>query len=206
MKPKLKFPEIYAATNNKNKLEEFFSFFVSHGIEISIKASPIRLENVENALTLEENAFKKAYFLFEEGYKPVFSDDTGLFLPFLDGIPGVYSSRFAGNNATYSSNRRKLMELLKELPIEKRRAYFKTVICWINLKGEVHYFQGKVEGFVLTEERGIHNFGYDPIFLYPPLGKTFGEITLEYKNRISHRSKALQSFMEFLETYESIHF
>ncbi|MGB4730443.1 MAG: RdgB/HAM1 family non-canonical purine NTP pyrophosphatase [Candidatus Hydrothermia bacterium] len=206
MRLKLKCPEIYAATNNRNKIEEFRSFFELFHIQFNIVPSPLKLEKLEDGTTLEENAYKKACFLSDKGYKSVFSDDTGLFLPFLDGIPGIFSSRFSGGSATYESNRSKLMDLTIGVSFERRKAYFKTVICFIAPSGETHFFTGIAEGFVLSEERGEYRFGYDPIFLYPPLGRTFGELPLETKNKISHRAKALSQFVQFLIHNEGILF
>uniref|UniRef100_A0A7C2PL84 dITP/XTP pyrophosphatase n=1 Tax=candidate division WOR-3 bacterium TaxID=2052148 RepID=A0A7C2PL84_UNCW3 len=195
----MSFRKIFVATNNPDKIEEFSDFFNRLSIGLTIVPSPLKLKDVEDGFTLEENAFKKASNLYEAGFSPVFSDDTGLFLPFLDGIPGVRSSRFAGTSATYEENRKKLIETVKCLPLEKRFAYFKTVICFINSSGEVHYFTGRVEGYILTEERGENKFGYDPIFLYPKLGRTFGELPLALKNKISHRAIALMRFVNFLK-------
>jgi len=191
--------KLYVASNNANKLSEFAHFFESYNLEINLVPSPISLKSVEDGLTLEENAFKKALHLYNAGFYPVFSDDTGLFLPYLDGIPGVRSSRFAGENASYEENRKKLINTVKDLPFEHRFAYFKTVICYINSSGAIKFFVGYAHGYILTEERGDNNFGYDPVFLYPPLGKTFGELPLYIKNRISHRAKALLKFAEFLK-------
>lgn len=201
----MSYRKIFIATNNPNKLEEFSDFFNRHGVSLSFVPSPLELKDVEDGLTLEENAFKKTRHLYEAGFHPVFSDDTGLFLPFLDGIPGIRSSRFAGTSATYEENRKKLIEIVRRFPFEKRFAYFKTVICYINSSGEVHYFTGLVEGYILTEERGENKFGYDPIFLYPKLGRTFGELTLALKNKISHRAVALMGFVGFLKN-ESLSF
>jgi len=192
----LSYRRIYIASTNPHKIKELNLLFSQYTIEILSAPIPIP-EDVENAFTLEENAFKKANFLFEKGYAPVISDDTGLFLPYLDGIPGVFSSRFSGEKKNYDENRKKLLEIVKAIPFEKRKAYFKTVICFIDYDGKPYFFTGTVEGFIVTCERGDNKFGYDPIFLYPPLGKTFGEIDIKTKNEISHRGKALKAFLNF---------
>jgi XTP/dITP diphosphohydrolase len=189
--------KIYIATGNSNKLLEISNFFKGTQVEFLIPPIPVPKE-VETGQTLEENSYLKAKFLYDRGYSPVISDDTGLFLPHLGGIPGIYSSRFAGPNASYEDNRKKLLNIVRVLPFHLRIAYFKTVICYINKSGLIHYFQGKVDGFILDEERGFNLFGYDPIFLYPPLGCSFGELTIDLKNAISHRGKALLELKNFL--------
>lgn len=196
---------IFIASNNQDKIREVQDFFNYQRLKTQLILPPIKIDVEEDGLTLKENAYKKTKFLYDKGYFPCFADDTGLFLPHLDGIPGVKSSRFAGDKATYEDNRRMLLEILREVPFEKRYAYFKTVICFIDLHGRNHFFEGTVNGFIILEERGENKFGYDPIFLCPELGLTFGELDLTLKNKISHRAKALSKFTSFLLN-ESLHF
>ncbi|MGB9825010.1 MAG: RdgB/HAM1 family non-canonical purine NTP pyrophosphatase [Candidatus Hydrothermia bacterium] len=193
----MSFLKIYIASGNQDKILEISTFF--HSINIQFFSSPLPLpKEIETGYTLEENSYLKAKYLYDHGFCPVISDDTGLFLPYLGGIPGIYSSRFAGPSATYEDNRKKLLNTVRFLPFHLRIAYFKTVICYINSEGGVYFFEGKVEGFILDEERGSNLFGYDPIFLYPPLGRTFGELPINLKNSISHRGKALLELKNFL--------
>ena len=193
----MSFLNIFIASGNPDKLREISVFF--HNTNLKFHPSPLPLpKDIEIGYTLEENSYLKAKYLFDRGFSPVISDDTGLFLPHLGGIPGIFSSRFAGTGATYNDNRKKLLNIVRLHPFHLRIAYFKTVICYINSKGDVHFFEGKVEGFILDEERGSNLFGYDPIFLYPPLGCTFGELPIDLKNTISHRGKALLELKNFL--------
>lgn len=193
--------KIYFASKNQDKLREIEDILS----EINFRITPCSVDfptNLETGETLEENAYIKAKYLYEQGFAPVLADDTGLFLPYLGGIPGVHSSRFAGPSATYEENRVKLLNLVRNLSFPLRFAFFKTVICFITYSGSVHFFRGTVDGFIVDEARGDYTFGYDPIFLYPQLGKTFGELPLTLKNRISHRGKALTEFILFLREHE----
>jgi len=191
----------YLASTNKDKLKELEEVVNPFGIELKFPLyENISFDVAETGDTLRENALIKAEYLYKIVKKPVISDDTGLFVDYLDGMPGVFSSRFAGEKATYLENRKKLLSLLQGIPFHKRSAKFKTVIC-LYMDGETHFFEGQTNGFITTEERGDSGFGYDSIFLYPPLGKTFGEIPLYLKNRISHRGKAIKALLDFLEKF-----
>ncbi len=192
---------LYFASKNPDKHREIEEILT--GLNLCIKPPSINFPpNLESGETLKENAYIKAKFLYDYGFAPVFADDTGLFLPHLGGLPGVNSSRFAGPRATYEENRIKLLNLVKNLGFHQRVAYFKTVICLITTKGNVHFFTGKVEGFIIDEMRGDYTFGYDPLFLYPQLGMTFGELPLALKNKISHRGKAFNQMILFLREHE----
>lgn len=124
---------------------------------------------------------------------PVISDDSGIFIEALNGFPGIHSAEFQRENPDYLE---KILELMKDK--ENRNAYFHCVIVFINEEGESYVFEGKVEGKISSEIRGNKGFGYDPIFYYEPLKKTFGEIEMEVKNRISHRAIALKKLRDFL--------
>lgn len=198
---KLNFRKFFFASKNLDKLREiqqFLSALQIHVVPVAISFP----QNLETGETLEENAYIKAKYLYEQGYAPVLADDTGLFLPYLGGIPGVHSSRFAGQFATYEENRTKLLNLVRNLSFPLRFAFFKTVICLITSSGSTYFFSGIVDGFIVDELRGDYTFGYDPLFLYPQLGKTFGELPLTLKNRISHRGKALSELILFLRKHE----
>jgi XTP/dITP diphosphohydrolase len=115
----------------------------------------------------------------------------------LNGQPGVYSARFAGENATYEDNNKKLLKLLEGVPYEKRKAYFKTVIAVVEREKET-LLEGKLEGYILDRHRGKNGFGYDPIFYVDDLGKTLAELTMEEKNKISHRANALVKLKNYI--------
>lgn len=187
--------ELVVATHNPDKLKEIQD--ILHPLPFKmISSGALGLSPpVEDGLTLQENAYIKARITSEQTGLPAIADDTGLMVDALGGMPGVFSSRFAGPNATYAENRKKLLDLLSGTP--QRNARFITCIAlWIPGQPP-RLFTGKVEGWITREERGSGGFGYDPIFLYPPLGATFGELPIWVKNRISHRARALQALLDF---------
>ncbi|HHW57272.1 MAG TPA: XTP/dITP diphosphatase [Clostridia bacterium] len=190
--------KVVIATNNYHKVKEIKNFFKGYPIEIySMIDLGIREEISETASTIEENAFIKAHFLKDKVDGIIIADDTGLFVEYLNGEPGVYSARFAGENATYEENNEKLLKLLKGVPYEKRKAYFKTVIAVIDGEKEV-LLEGVLEGHILEYPKGKNGFGYDPIFYVDDIGKTLAELTLEEKNKISHRAQALGKLKNYL--------
>lgn len=154
---------------------------------------------VEDGKTLEENALKKAQELHKLTKGIVIADDTGLYVDVLKGEPGVYSARYAGENATYAENNKLLLNKLKDVPVEKRTAYFKTVIAVILEDGSRLMAEGICRGTIAFQERGKRGFGYDPLFVVEGLDKTFSEMTQEEKNKISHRANALNNLREKLE-------
>ncbi len=188
------------ATRNPDKFREIKSIispFIKEVLFLREIAPDLRTD--ETSLTLHENALKKAQEAFRETKMPSIAEDTGLFVMGIDGAPGVFSSRFAGEGASYEENRKKLLDLLKGADFSTRRAYFKTVaVAIVNEKTRITS-EGLVEGVIVKSERGGKGFGYDPLFLYPPLGKTFAEIEEEVKNKISHRYKALTRLMAVLK-------
>lgn len=154
---------------------------------------------VEDGETLEENALKKAEELHKLTGGIVIADDTGLYVDALNGEPGVYSARYAGQGAAYADNNKLLLSRLKDLPIEKRTAYFKTVIAVILEDGTKLMAEGICRGYIGLEERGRRGFGYDPLFVPEGKDKTFAEMSEEEKNKISHRSNALKNLKGKLE-------
>ena len=187
---------ITIGTKNKNKFEEIVKYL--NIPTINFKQLPANIpEAPENSNTLEGNALQKAKFYYELLKTPVIADDTGLFVEALNGEPGVFSARYAGENATYKQNRIKLLEKLQE--IDNRNAYFKTVICFYN--GETkHFFEGITKGIITGKEKGQNGFGYDPVFLVPEFNKTYAEMSFDEKLKISHRSKALDKLKLFLKS------
>lgn len=185
------------ATNNKHKLEE-----ITHQakgiIEIqSLGEVGIQEEIPETHETLIENAIEKAMHIYNKYGYNCFADDTGLEIDALDGRPGVYSARYAGENCSFEDNTNKV--LLEMGETQNRKARFRTVIAMVE-DGKVQTFEGQVEGSIIETKTGSLGFGYDPIFLPDGYDKTFAEMSLDLKNTISHRAKALEKFIEYLGT------
>ncbi len=188
--------KLVLATRNKNKIEEMKALVSGLGIEILSTLDFPELEEVdEDQPTLEGNALKKARYVHSITGLPSLSDDTGLEVDALDGAPGVYSARYAGENVTYQDN---VLKILTELEGEKERsARFRTVVALVTSEDE-NLFHGVCNGEILTEQRGDKGFGYDPVFKPEGYDQTFAELSSEIKNEISHRGRAVQKFIEFL--------
>ena len=196
------------ATNNKHKLAEVRAALADAEVEI-VSLSEVGLEGdiPETADTLQGNALQKAQWVWErvmrsevggQSYDGVFADDTGLEVEALDGAPGVYSARYAGEHCSFDDNIDKLLTALDGK--ENRRACFRTVICLIE-NGESRYFEGRVDGHILTERHSNgEGFGYDPVFMPDRFAVSFAEMPLDVKNRISHRGLAVKKLVEFLTT------
>tara|TARA_B100000579_G_scaffold437816_1_gene469193 strand:+ start:3977 stop:4558 length:582 start_codon:yes stop_codon:yes gene_type:complete len=190
--------QICFVTGNKNKLQEIQQLLFSFKI-ISLHDLNFFDDIPETENTIEGNAFLKANFINNKFNIDCFSDDTGLFIDSLDGLPGVKSARFAGENSNSEEN---ISLVLKSLENKKSRtATFKTVICLI-INNRKHFFEGSVPGTITEQKSGESGFGYDPIFIPFGYNKTFSEMTIEEKNLISHRSKAVQKLIKFLNSYE----
>lgn len=157
------------------------------------------IDVVEDGKSLKENAYKKAKTYFDLAKVPTISDDTGLFVEALDNRPGIYAHRYAGEDATYKDNRDKLLSELKDK--DNRDAYFKTLVCYIDENGKDYYFEGILEGTITKEEIGQYEFGYDQIFLPKGSDRTLGQMTEKEINQISHRSKAIESFVKFYKEH-----
>ncbi|MEE9443647.1 MAG: XTP/dITP diphosphatase [candidate division Zixibacteria bacterium] len=185
--------KLVLATNNQDKVREMKNLLDDLDIEIlTSKDFDDFPEIEETGTTLEENAILKAEGIFKATGLPSLADDSGLEVDALGGAPGVYSSRYAGPDCSYEDNNRKLIKEMTGIEKEKRTARFQCVIAICIGENDTKLVDGKAEGFI-TEESSefIHGFGYDPVFYYPPLSKTFAEITLEEKNEVSHRGIAL---------------
>lgn len=190
--------KLVLASRNKHKIAEMQEILKGLGIEVLSALDFPQLEDVdEDQPTLEGNALKKARYVHEQTGLPALSDDTGLEVEALDGAPGVYSARYAGQNVTYQDN---VMKLLKELDgVDKRSAQFRTVVALVD--GDQEYtFEGVCKGEILTEQKGDKGFGYDPVFQPTGYELTFAELDASVKNEISHRGRAVQKFVEFLKT------
>lgn len=184
------------ATNNKHKLTEVRSL-VDGSIEIVSLSDIGCSEDIpETAATIEGNASQKAFYVFNKFGIDCFADDTGLEVEALNGRPGVYSARYAGEGCSFDDNIDKILLELKG--IKNRSACFRTVISLI-INGVEHQFEGRVDGLLLEERRGIKGFGYDPVFQPSGSDKTFAEMSPEMKNKISHRGIAVRKLVDFLE-------
>lgn len=185
------------ATNNQHKLKELQAILGDHFELLSLKNIGCFEEIPEDYPTLEENARQKAFHIYEKYGYSCFADDTGLEIDALNGEPGVYSARYAGEAKDPQANMDKVLEKLQNT--ENRKARFRTVISLI-LDGEEKQFEGIVEGEITREKRGDSGFGYDPVFLPNGYKNTFAEMDLSEKNKISHRARAVQKLVEYLKT------
>ncbi len=153
----------------------------------------------EDGVTFLDNALKKARFVSEWTGELSLADDSGLEVEALQGRPGVYSSRYSGQDATDETNNNKLIQELRGIPFEKRKAVFRCVMVLYHPTGHYDFFEGVLEGFIGFENEGTNGFGYDPLFFVPELRKTVAQLQLEEKNRISHRAKALKELKKYLQ-------
>lgn len=192
--------KIVFASNNKNKVQEIQNQ-VPESIQIVTLEEIGCFEDIEETgITLEENAIIKANYVTEKYDLPCFADDTGLEIEALNGEPGVYSARYAGEEKNSEANMQKVLKNLNG--VSNRKAQFKTVIA-LNINNEQYLFTGTVEGEIRNEQKGTNGFGYDPIFEPEYLGKTFAEMTLEDKNKMSHRGRAVEKLITFLSKIET---
>lgn len=185
------------ATNNKHKLTEIKDIVRGLYDVKGLHETGILEEIPEPYETLQENAIAKVTFIYEKYGFECFADDTGLEIESLDGRPGVYSARYAGEGCSFDDNVKKV---LAELEGHKnRKASFRTVIALLQ-NGQIHTFEGEVPGEITTERHGNEGFGYDPIFLPSGFSQTFAEMPLSLKNTISHRARALEKFLYYLKS------
>lgn len=197
--------KILIATTNTGKLREIKALFENFAQEknillLSLKEMPeIPFTVEENGKTFEENALIKARAYANFFQMPVLADDSGLCVEALNGEPGVYSARYAGEKANDLANNQKLLKNLEN--IENRKAYFECAAVFY--QNEFMYFcgKGRIEGKILTQMRGNNGFGYDPLFEIPSCGKTLAELSLEEKNQFSHRKKAFESVLQYLKEH-----
>ncbi len=191
---------IVIATHNKNKLSEMKFILKPLGMKIkSLFDFPEIGDIPEIGNSLEENALIKARAVFELTGLSALSDDTGLEVDALNGEPGVYSARWAGENCSYLDNVKKLINKIKSIPLDKRNAQFRTVMAFVN-KNVEHTEEGIIKGLILDTAKGVGGFGYDPVFYIPLKRKTFAEMSLDEKGKISHRGLALNNMLIYLKT------
>ncbi len=192
--------KLILSSGNAHKIKEIKEILKDLNIEI-VSKDDLGFKDLdvdEDKDTLEGNAFKKAEELSKLVNGIVIADDTGLFVNALNGAPGVYSARYSGENATDKGNNELLLKNLKDVPMEKRTAYFKTVIAIILEDGLKLKAEGICKGRIGFEAHGTNGFGYDPLFIVEGLGKSFGEMTDEEKNSLSHRANALRNLKNVL--------
>jgi XTP/dITP diphosphohydrolase len=187
--------ELLVATHNEHKKEEIQQILGSDCVVKSLTDYNIHEEIVEDGDSFHANALIKAKYCFEKTGIPSLGDDSGLVVEALDGRPGIFSARYAGDH-DFAKNIEKVLEEMQG--IENRKAYFVTVLCYYDENG-AQYFEGRVHGNLLTENKGFKGFGYDPIFVPEGYERTFAEMDPEDKNKISHRKQALDLFMDFLK-------
>ena len=193
--------KIIIATHNKDKLKELHHSLKDLDLELlSLEEYKNVGEIIENGKTLEENALIKARAVYKITGLPAIADDTGLEVDALKGAPGVYTARFAGEGCSYDDNVNKMLKVMKDVPLEERNAKFRTVIAFVYKKMEL-LAEGSVEGIIAVNKKGLAGFGYDPIFYVHAEGKTFAEMSIEKKNIISHRGRAILSLKGKLRSY-----
>jgi XTP/dITP diphosphohydrolase len=187
------------ASKNKHKLSEIKDLFNESGlahIDLQSVVEDDRIDDIpEDFETIEENAAAKAEFIYNRYNTNVFADDTGLEIEALDGRPGVYSARYAGENCSFEDNVNKILDELNG--ITNRKAVFRTVICLI-INNRSHYFEGRVEGEITLDKRGEKGFGYDPVFKPTGSDLTYAEMPLSEKNLTSHRAMAVKQMIAYL--------
>ncbi|UCD18584.1 MAG: XTP/dITP diphosphatase [Candidatus Zixiibacteriota bacterium] len=191
--------QLVLATQNKDKIREIKNLLQDLPVTILTCDDFLDFPDIEETgETLEENAVLKAGGIAKFTGLATLADDSGLEVEALGGAPGVFSSRYAGPGCTYADNNRKLLREMKDIPEGKRAARFRAVIAIVWDADKVETVEGRAEGKIITENRGVDGFGYDPVFFYPPAGKTFAEMTLDEKNSVSHRGKALLAARELI--------
>lgn len=191
--------KLLLGSTNPHKLQEIKPLFDELNIALLSLADMDPIPEIEeDGLTFEANAAIKARICFEAFKMPVFADDSGLEVKALAGAPGVYSARYAGEHSDYLANNMLLLKNMQNIPENERQARFVCTVCYKDAHSEL-YFTGSSEGIILNEFRGTGGFGYDPLFYIPHLGKTYAQLSMEEKNILSHRGKAIAKFVKYLK-------
>lgn len=185
------------ATQNQHKRDEVQAILGKHVEVVSLADLNFHDELPETHATLEENALEKAQFIYRKFSTNCFSEDTGLEIEALNGEPGVYSARYAGEGKNANDNIQLVLKKLRGF--KNRKAHFRTVVCLVS-NGRHYFFEGIVKGTIAIEPSGVSGFGYDPVFIPEGYDKTFAVMTGEEKNSISHRRRAIDKMKEFVET------
>ena len=190
--------DIIVATNNQGKVKEIKNILYPHNVMSQMEIG-VDIDVEETGSTFVENAFLKARALKPYTNCAIIADDSGLMVDYLNGDPGVFTARYAGENTTPMQGIEKLLKNLDGVPFEGRGARFVSVIALILPDGSEYSFEGECSGYITNILKGENGFGFDPVFYYPPLDKTFAELTDDEKNSVSHRSAAIAKLSEFLE-------
>lgn len=200
--------KLIIASNNQGKINEIKKVLDNMPIDVlSLRDIGLNIDVEEDGITFEENAKKKSKEIYKELIKRgesnfiVMADDSGLEVEYLNGEPGVYSARYAGEHGNDKKNNEKLLLNLKDIGYDNRKARFVCQLALIDDRNIYKSVTGTVNGYILEEERGCDGFGYDPLFLYEPLNKTFAELTIEEKNDISHRGIALKKIRAIIKEF-----
>lgn len=194
--------QVIFATKNKGKIREITELLKDMPLEIlSMEEAGLSMEIEENGTTFEENALIKARAVCKASGCYALADDSGLAVDYLDGAPGVYSARYMGEETPYDIKNQKIISLLEKAKGKERRAQFVSVIAFVTPQGEEMTTRGVIEGEIGYESKGENGFGYDPIFYVPEYDMTTAQMSLELKNKISHRGKALGAMKEKLDAY-----
>ncbi|MFH1625179.1 MAG: XTP/dITP diphosphatase [Pseudomonadota bacterium] len=192
--------EIVLATRNEGKLQEIRDLLKELAVKVtSLKDIPQIPVIHESGSTLQENALMKAEMVALLTNRVAIADDSGLEVDALEGKPGVYSARFAGEGASDDENNKELLGRLEGVPISERGATFRCVLAIVSPEGKKYIVEGECRGIIQLEEQGKLGFGYDPLFFVPEYGKTFAELPPQIKNRISHRAKAMEKLKDLLK-------
>lgn len=191
---------IILATNNKSKVKEISEMMSDSDITfVSLADAGINVEVEETGTTFEENALLKAREICKLSGKPTISDDSGLEIDALDGAPGIYSSRFMGEDTSYDIKNNALIEKLENVADPDRTARFRCCMALVLPDGREFVTEGAMEGIIAREPKGINGFGYDPILFIPEYNRTSAELSSEEKNNISHRGEALRKMIEVIK-------
>ncbi len=193
--------KLLIASNNAHKVREIEEILSDYFDEmVTLREAGLVIDVVEDGKTFRENAVKKAMETLEKsGFDAALADDSGLCVDALDGAPGVYSARYAGEGHDDTANNDLLMERMKAVPDEKRTCRFVSCIALARKGRPVLVAEGKAEGLLLRAPAGENGFGYDPYFFYPPFSKSFAELTAQEKNSVSHRRAALDALRKALD-------
>ena len=193
---------IIIATKNQGKAREFIEIFNNYGYEVKTLLDFPEIPDVpETGKNFEENAYQKAKAISEQLNTIVLADDSGLEVDVLNGRPGIYSARFAGEHGNDEKNNEKLLKELKNISKEGRTANFHCSLVLVGPNRPSLHVIGEVDGLILEEPQGTHGFGYDPLFYLPELNKSMAELTKEEKNKISHRAQAIDKLKQHLNDW-----
>ncbi|MFB0566346.1 MAG: RdgB/HAM1 family non-canonical purine NTP pyrophosphatase [Candidatus Aminicenantaceae bacterium] len=194
--------KLLIATTNQGKAREIKEYLACLPLKtLSLKEINTKAIFLEKGKTFINNARGKSAFYSQQYQILTLGEDSGLEIDYLKGAPGIFSSRFSGIHATDEKNIKKVLKLMKDVPFDKRKAQFVSCMVVTDKGKTIKEIKEKVNGFITFEKKGTHGFGYDPIFFYAPLNKTFAELSPEEKNRVSHRGRALNKLKAFLILY-----